>query len=208
MKEFIKHWGIGLTGGIATGKSSVARFLSSLGFIVFDADNLAREVVEPSKPALKELVQTFGSGILSQDKSLDRKKLRSIVFKNEEKRRTLEQILHPAIQALLEEKLRRSELISSPRYWFYEASLLCETGRDRDFKELWLTDCSYENQLARTLRRDKVSSQAAKRVLAAQMPPEEKKRRAHFIINTDQSPLAVENLIRKKIEDSGLNLRK
>lgn len=183
--ELSKKYGIGLTGGIATGKSTVARILRDLGYTVVDADELGRKGVEPGSPGLAQIVDKFGASVLKSDGSLNRKRLAGIIFDDAEKRKQLEAIVHPIIHELLAKKLKDLGLAQSPRYWFYEASLIYETGTYTKFKEVWCTYCSQREQIRRLMNRGAVSKTFAQKVLASQMDGREKAERADVVINTE-----------------------
>lgn len=184
-RALLKSHGIGLTGGIATGKSTVAGLLRARGYLVVDADQLARAVVAPGTPGFEQVVTSFGAGVVTADGSLDRAKLRAIVFKDAEARRRLEAITHPLIRAALAEALAAAGLLETPRPFFYEAALLVETGTHGDFRALWATHCPRKTQLARLMGRDGSTRADAERALASQMPAAEKAARADVAIDTD-----------------------
>jgi dephospho-CoA kinase len=193
-RALLKSHGIGLTGGIATGKSTVAGLLRARGYLVVDADQLARAVVAPGTPGLAQVVASFGAGVVAPDGSLDRAKLRAIVFKNAEARGRLEAITHPLIRETLAEALAAAGLLETPRPFFYEAALLVETGTHGDFRALWATHCPRETQLARLMERDGASRADAERALASQMPAAEKAARADVALDTS---CAIDELARR-----------
>ncbi len=164
---------IGLTGGIASGKSTVARLLAAHGIPVIDADQLARDAVLPGTPALAAVAALFGDGVLRPDGTLDRQALGGRVFADPSLRRRLEAILHPAIKVLAEERLaelrRRGEAVV-----VYMAPLLIEAGATDRVDELWVVYVDRETQLARVMARDGLSREEAGQRLAAQMSMEEK----------------------------------
>ena len=173
---------IGLTGGIATGKSTVAAFLTDLGATVIDADALAREVVEPGQPALQAIVERFDTGVLLEDGSLDRAKLGAIVFADENARRDLERITHPRVRELMMRRIGEAiaadaELIVS------EVPLLFETRSVEMYEGVMVVYAPVEVQLARVMRRDGIDEHAARQRLAAQMPIDEKRERATWVID-------------------------
>jgi dephospho-CoA kinase len=178
----LKHMQIvGLTGGIASGKSSVARVIRNAGFPVIDADEVARSVVAPGQPALALLRDTFGNGIFHSDGSLNREALGQRVFQHPEDRKELEAITHPRIA---EETAKQIQELAGQGHQlvFYEAALLVETGRTHTVHKLILVAASPEEQIARLLLRDGFSEQDARARLAAQMPLHEKRPFADFII--------------------------
>jgi len=155
---------IGLTGGIASGKSRVAGLFAARGVPVIDTDQIAREVVEPGQPALAELFQTFGDSILQPDGRLDRRALRERVFADPAARRRLEALLHPRILAELE---RRSAAAGGP-YQVLVIPLLVEGGRRTEVDRVLVVDCPEDTQLARLLARDGETEAGAQAILAAQ----------------------------------------
>lgn len=174
----------GLTGGIAAGKSTVARLFEALGARVVDADQLAREVVLPGSEGLAEVVRTFGEGVLATDGSLDRKKLGALVFGDDEKRRALEQITHPRIAQ--RSMQRMAEIASSDApYGLYEAALLVEKGTYKMMAGLIVVASSDAVQLARVMARDGLDEAGARARIAAQMPQSEKVAVAQWVIWND-----------------------
>lgn len=172
----------GLTGGIATGKSLVASLLRDEGIPVFDADQTAREIVEPDKPAWKLIVSTFGEEVLAPDRTLDRAKLASIVFADAEKRRALEAITHPRIRDSIGQRILEAAGLGKDLA-IVDAALMIETGWAKDFAGVIVVDVPPEVQLERVMARDKLSAEDAKRRLAAQMPLDEKRAHATWVID-------------------------
>lgn len=172
---------IGLTGGIASGKSTVARMLQELGAVVIDTDVLARDVVEPGLPAYQEILRTFGKDFFLHDGTLDRKKLGRFVFKDENARKTLNAIVHPrvgeAAGAALQKCLPEDVVILA-------VPLLIEANMQSTVNEIWLCACSEDTQVKRLMERDGFTEEEARLRTAAQMPLEEKKKFAHKIIDT------------------------
>ncbi len=180
---------VGLTGGIATGKSTFGAALRARGVPVVDADALARTVVEPGSPALAEIVRTFGEGILDAEGALDRKKLGAIVFADPGARRRLEAITHPAIrEAMVEETLRLAGL--GHDLVFYDAPLLFEVGLDGALDCVVVVWAPRDAQRARVVRRDGITPAEADARLTAQLPVDAKAARADFVIdNADEEDL-------------------
>lgn len=175
---------IGLTGGVATGKSTVAGLLRARGVPVLDADEAARAVVEPGQPALQQIVEAFGEGILLADGRLDRAALRRRIVADTGARQTLNRITHPAIAAHLAHALR--ELAAEGHaIAVVEAALMVETGSYRQYDALLVVTCDPETQLARLLARDDTSVEDARRLVAAQMPLAEKEAVADVLIRND-----------------------
>ena len=173
---------IGLTGGIASGKTSVAALLERLGAAVVDADLLAREVVQPGEEALGRIVAEFGAGMLNGDGSLNRAALAERVFPDPAARRTLEAITHPAIRARADRQLAslREQGVQTV---FYVAPLLIEAGNSHRVDEIWVVYLDRESQLERLMARDSLGREAALQRIASQMPMEEKKRLGKVVID-------------------------
>jgi dephospho-CoA kinase len=174
---------IGLTGGIATGKSFVLARLTELGVPTIDADVLAREAVAPGTSGLQAVVARFGSAILTADGSLDRKSLAGIVFSDPNARRDLEAIIHPRVRAATDAWFR--SLPPETRFAVADIPLLYETGRDRDFDVVVVVACEPQLQLQRLITRDRITEPEALARIAAQLPISEKMRRADAVIRTD-----------------------
>ena len=172
---------VGLTGGIGAGKSTVAEMLRAAGVPVLDADQLAREVVVAGQPAHAEIAALW-PGVIASDGAIDRKKLGDKVFADPEARVRLEAITHPRIQERALAQARALEA-AGHRLAFYEASLLVESNRHRDFDGLVVVVADEEQQIARTMARDRSTREQALARLRAQMPPEEKRRAATHVID-------------------------
>lgn len=172
---------IGLTGGIASGKSTVAELFAARGVTVLDTDRIAREVVEPGQPALAALVQALGSDILSKDGRLDRALLRRRIFADAAARRTVEDILHPAI---LEELGRQSTAAPGP-YQILVIPLLVEGDRAGLFDRVLVVDCPEELQVERLMSRDGETREGAQGMLAAQASRRERLAAADDVILND-----------------------
>lgn len=200
VQDVLKNFGIGLTGGIATGKSTAANIIARMGFTVIDADELSRKVVEPGSSLLCELVETFGPSILNA-KGLDRQKLRQMIFSDQNAKRKLESLMHPAIQNELVRTLDILGILAKPRPWFYEAALIFETNRHKLFKSIWVTYCSPATQLKRLMERDHLDQASAKAIIEKQLPINQKKEMADKIINTECSLQELENNIKIALAD-------
>jgi dephospho-CoA kinase len=172
---------VGLTGGIASGKSTVARFFAELGVPIVDADQVAREVVKKGTEGLAEVVAEFGEGILDEDGSLDRKALGDRVFADQTARKRLEAILHPRIAARSAEKM--AELGDGASYVVYEAPLIVENGLHRAMAALVVVSLDEEIQLARLMARDGIDEEAARARVAAQLPLRDKVAVADYVID-------------------------
>lgn len=155
---------VALTGGIASGKSVVANEFSALGVPVFDTDQIARDVVEPGKPALRQIVEAFGAHVLDAKGHLNRQQMRSLIFADPALRKTLEAITHPAIR----EELARRTSESQGVYKIHVIPLLVESGNPIAYDRVLVVDCSEDLQIARVMQRDHSDELAARRILAAQ----------------------------------------
>ncbi|KHJ51547.1 dephospho-CoA kinase [Halomonas sp. NyZ770] len=176
---------IGLTGGIGSGKSTVARAFGELGAGWVDADDIAREVVMPGEPALAAIAQRFGQQILDADGGLNRAALRQIVFSDPEQRRWLESETHPRIRERLQ--LRLKELALNSPYVLLVSPLLFESGQDALAQRTLVVDVPEALQLSRTLARDGVSEAQVRAILAAQLSRQERLSRAHDVIDNSGS---------------------
>lgn len=156
---------IGLTGGIGSGKSAAAKIFRELGVAIVDADTLAREVVEPGQPALQDIAAHFGKTILTSEGELDRAALRTIVFSNSEEKSWLENLLHPLIAELIQQRLNAA---GSP-YAILESPLLLETEQHKLVQRVLVIDVSKETQLARAVARDGSDAEAIKSIIASQI---------------------------------------
>jgi dephospho-CoA kinase len=175
---------IGLTGGIASGKSTFAAALRQLGAAVIDADQLARESVRPGSPALAAIRGTFGDAVLGPGGELDRKRMAALVFADPEARSRLEGIVHPAVRrAVREETIRLAS--AGETLAFYDVPLLFETGLDREVDCVVVVYAPPGLQKARLVARDGVPESEAEARLAAQMPIEEKARRADVLVDNE-----------------------
>jgi len=173
---------IGLTGGIATGKSSVALFFARLGIPVIDADQLARDVVLPGTSALEQVIALFGQEVLAHDGTLDRKHLGELIFSDPEKRRQLEGILHPEIRKLAEERITQAAAAGHQRL-IYMAPLLIEAGVTDRVDTIWVVTVRPEFQLERLMRRDGITREQAELIVGSQMPLTEKARYGSVVID-------------------------
>jgi dephospho-CoA kinase len=186
---------LGVTGGIATGKSSVAAMFGELGATVVSADELARLAVVPGSPALEALVDRFGRDILAADGTLDRAALADIVFADPEARLELNRITHPAIARLAVERL--AELRAAGHALIvYEAPLLFEAGAESRVDKVLVVTASLEIQLQRLMEREAIDADEARARIDAQMPLAEKIRRADFLVDNAGSP----NDTRRQVE--------
>lgn len=195
---------IGLTGGIATGKSTVSNIIKDMGYKVIDADLIAREVVEKGKAAYLEIVEHFGKDILDEDENINRKKLGSIIFNDKAKREILNSIVHPYILNSIKERIegeKYRELI------FVDIPLLIEVLDDLNakgiyFDEIWLVYVDEKKQLERLMERDKIEKEEAIRKIKAQMPMEVKIKYATKVIDNSGGKEALRTMVKKMVEEA------
>jgi dephospho-CoA kinase len=188
---------VGLTGGIATGKSTVTAMLASPSVRVVDADALAREVVEPGTPALAQIVAEFGREVLQAEGRLDRARLGEIVFPDPVKRKRLEAITHPAIRARFEKIIADLERAGWDGILIWDAALLVESGGNKKMDRLVVVTTDAATQLRRLVARDGVSEEAARARTASQMPLAVKARYADYVIDNSGTPQQTEARVRE-----------
>lgn len=188
---------VGLTGGIATGKSMVSALFAHLGCRVVDADLLAREVVEPGQPAHAAIVQEFGPEVLLEDGRLDRKRLGAVVFGDPERRKRLEAITHPAIRARMARLLAGFEEEQFDGIVIWDAALLIESGGDGQMDRLVVVYADEATELRRLMARDGLDEAEARTRIASQMPVAEKAKRAHHVIDNSGSRADTERQVRR-----------
>jgi dephospho-CoA kinase len=174
---------IGLTGGIATGKTYVANRLREAAVPIVDADVLSREVVAPGSPALAAIRKRFGPDAVRRDGTMDRIRVGQIVFKDKRARLDLEAIIHPAVAKAINDFF--AALPKRTPFAVADIPLLYETGRDKEFDAVVVVACPREMQLARMMERNKLSKEDAERRLAAQLPIDQKVKKATYVIKTD-----------------------
>ena len=178
---------VALTGGIAAGKSVVARFLEERGCAVHSADQAAHEVMAPGSGAWERLRAHFGPGILNPDRTIDRRRLGAIVFADEAKRRFLNSVVHPLVLEKKKEIIARLEKEGKTKIFVSEAALTIEAGYAGMFDRVIVVYCRPEVQAARLMARDGLDRQAALQKIRAQMPQEEKKKQADYLIDTSDT---------------------
>lgn len=177
----MKPWILGLTGGIGSGKSAAAEHFASLGIHMVDADHAARWVVEPGRPALARIVERFGEAVLLPDGQLNRAALRERIFKAEDERRWLEQLLHPLIGQEIASNLAQAQ---SP-YAILVSPLLVESGQHRMTQRVLVVDTPEHLQLERTMRRDQVSEEQVRSILKAQALRDDRLKHADDVLLND-----------------------
>jgi dephospho-CoA kinase len=178
---------VGLTGSIAVGKSFVVSVLGELGCVTFDADKIAHSVMEPGRPAYEDVVAEFGREVLAEDGSIDRAKLGPIVFADDERRKRLNEIVHPRVIEEQNRLLQQAEAADPNGIAIIDAALMIESGGYKRFDKLIVVFCDRETQIERLMRRNKTSREEAERRMAAQMSSDDKRRYADYQIDTSGS---------------------
>lgn len=195
---------VGLTGSIAVGKSFVCSVLADLGCSVLDADKTARDVVRPGTDGLRLVVDEFGAGVLLPDGSLDRKKLGSIIFSEPGKRQLLNSILHPLIIERQDQWIKEQEMSGAGGIAVIDAALMIESGGYKRFDKLIVVWCRGDIQLQRLMDRNLIGRNEAEAMIKSQMPQDEKKKYADFLIDTsdgfDQTRVNSEAIYSKMLE--------
>ncbi|OGV98765.1 MAG: dephospho-CoA kinase [Nitrospinae bacterium RIFCSPLOWO2_02_39_17] len=188
---------IGLTGGMATGKSLVSTILKELGAFIIDADKISREIVEPDKPAWFKIVEFFGRDILNSDMIINRKRLGEIVFNDPLKKKRLEEIIHPLV---IEEENRRVEdykRLNPDGMAVIDAALLIEAGGYRRVDKLIVVYADRKTQLRRLMERDRLKKEEAEKRIDSQLPLDEKVKMADFVVDNSASK---ENTVRQVMD--------
>lgn len=190
---------VGLTGGIATGKSTVAKMFRRCGAVVIDADELARTVVRPGRPAWREIVRTFGRTVLNPDRTLNRHVLGLIVFGNRAKLRRLERIIHPRV-AREQARLTRQAARRNPEaVVIYDVPLLFEAGIDKRVDKIIVVSADRSTQIARLRKRNGLTRAEAVRRIRSQMPLSKKARLADYVLPGTLKPAPLRRTIRALI---------
>jgi dephospho-CoA kinase len=192
---------VGLTGGVATGKTTVAKIFRRCGATVIDADVLARQVVEPNKPAWRQIVETFGRGVLNRDRTINRHVLGAIVFRDRARLKQLERIIHPRVAAQ-QDRLTRSAARKDPHaVVIYDVPLLFEVGIDKRVDASIVVTADRATQITRLKKRNGLSRAEAIRRIKSQIPLTVKCRRADYVLDgttrRSELRLTVHNLYRK-----------
>lgn len=177
----------GLTGGIASGKTTVARMLRDAGAIIIDADQIAREVVRPGLPAWQEIREHFGEAILHPDRTIDRDALGAMVFADPQLRKQLEAIIHPRVGATIAARMDQVAQTTPDAVVVLDIPLLLETGRTDGLAEVIVVYVPTPIQCRRLMRRDGLTEAQAKARMNAQMPMDEKARKASIVIDNSGS---------------------
>ncbi|WP_062566179.1 dephospho-CoA kinase [Pseudoalteromonas shioyasakiensis] len=176
------NWVLGLTGGIGSGKSAVSAMFEELGIQVVDADIVAREVVEPGSVGLTKITAHFGDEILTSNGTLDRAKLRAIIFADESQKQWLNNLLHPLIRESMLSQLKQA----TSNYVILVAPLLFENGLEKYCNHTLLIDVPVDVQITRTTARDNVSVELAKQIIASQMSRADKQQKAGDILDNNR----------------------
>jgi len=176
---------VGLTGGIASGKTTVAHSLAELGAFALDADALAHAVMEPGAEAFGRVVERFGAEILDADGSIVRERLAQVVFHDQQARLALNEIVHPEVMGEADRRIRDYAPRGRSPIAVFDAALLVETGLYREFHRLIVARCSRETQLRRLLARDRLSTAEAEARIDSQSPLEQKLAVADYVIDTE-----------------------
>ena len=192
---------VGLTGGYASGKSFVAGELETLGCYVIRADLVGHAVLERRGAAYGPVVETFGREILMPDGEIDRKKLASVVFESPELLHQLNGIVHPVVIAEEEEMFAGFAAQNPHGIGVLEAAILIEAGRDRMFDRIILAACDVQTQIARGMKRDHLTQEEVRVRLARQLPLDEKKRHAHYVVDTGGDKQETIRQVRNIFED-------
>lgn len=190
---------IGLTGSIASGKSTVTRVLRELGAVVVDADAIVHQLQQPGTPVTEAIGREFGPGVIRPDGSLDRAALGAIVFADPTRRKALEGIVHPAVRERIWQEVERCRAEGRPAV-VLDIPLLFESGWDRLVDEVWVVYVDRESQKARLMARDGLSPEEAERRMAAQMDLEVKRDRAHRVIDNRGSEHQTREQVRQAWE--------
>ena len=191
---------VGLTGGIASGKSLVARIFKDLGAHLIDADCIVRDLMAPDEPAWEEISAYFGADILLPDRSIDRRKLGAIVFRDAEKRSWLNQCLHPRVFDAYQARVRSLRERRSDCVVVFDAALLIETGYHRMMDRLVVVAAEPSQQLRRLRERDGLSETDATARIRSQIPLDEKRKVADFVIENSGDRAAAEQEAKRVLE--------
>lgn len=194
---------VGLTGGIASGKTTVARMLKKMGARIIDADAVSREVMVPQTRCWRQVVKRFGAAVVRTDGTIDRKKLAVEVFKHPEKRVLLNRIVHPCISKRIREMIRCIGREDPAALVIIDAALLVETGMYKDYDKLVVVAADEDVQLARLMRRNQLSITDARRRLRAQLPLERKTRVADYVISNQASLQHTRRQTRALVQELG-----
>lgn len=178
---------VGVTGGVGSGKTTVSRMFEEEGAYLIDADQIARELIQPGSPAWKELLRVFGRTILQKDGTIDRSQLADLVFSNRRKRRLLNDILHPRIRREMEKRAREIARKDPKAIIIFDVPLLIETGFHREMDQVVVVTSKEEQQIRRLKKRAGLKEEEARRILSSQWDIEKKIKVADFVIRNEGS---------------------
>lgn len=195
---------IGLTGGIASGKSTVSSLLCKYGSVLIDADRIAREIVEPGSPLLQQIAHTFGQAILLEDGRLDRKRLGSIIFADKEKRLQLNALMHPPIRAEIRRQMNKFEHDDPNRLVVADIPLLYESNLQHMFSEVMVVYIPLQIQIRRLMEREGIDSAQAEERIRSQMSLEKKKELADVVIDNSDDLAGTEDQIVEFLRRKGI----
>lgn len=194
---------IGLTGGIGSGKTAVGHILETLGVKVIDADIIARQIVEPNMPALKAIQKLFGDQVIDKSGQLNRAKLREMIFNDNSKKQQLEQLLHPLIQAEIQQQIEQNQthynLIAVAIPLLIEAIL--KGNKPSYISQVWVVDCPVEQQIERASARDNNSKAQIEKIIAAQASREQRLEHANKVIDNSGSLDALQIQVKKMVAE-------
>lgn len=190
---------IGITGGIGSGKTTVTKYLSEKGFQVVDADTISRNLMDESE-TVSQVADCFGKDILDENGNVDRKKLRGMVFSDENLLEMLNGILHPKIRKQIEKELQRLKK-EGHQTIFLDAPLLIENNLDRMVDEVWMVSCSLETQIDRVVKRDGSNRKEVESIIERQMPIEEKLKHADLVFQNEGSIEDLKNSVEGALKD-------
>lgn len=191
---------VGLTGGIASGKSLVSHVFKELGAFIIDADRIVHDLLEPGEPAWAEVVSRFGEGVLLKDRHIDRRKLGGIVFSDGEKRSWLNNCIHPRVFDVYQAQVRRLKLSGTQAVVVFDAALLIETGYHRKMDRVVLVYADQDQQLRRLRERDHFTETEALARIRSQMPLADKRGYSDYVIENTGDREATERQARKIFE--------
>lgn len=196
---------IGLTGGIASGKTTVASILKEFGAEIIDADKVAREVVEPGKKAWIEIKSAFGDNAILPNGNINRKYLADLIFNNPQMRKVLNSIVHPKVINEINNKIDYYRQKGDTKVVVLDVPLLLETGMESMVDEVWVVAVDEETQINRMLKRDKISVEEAKNRIKSQMPLKEKLKRGDKIIEGDLTLPSLKNKLQHMWNNMNFN---
>jgi dephospho-CoA kinase len=192
---------VGLTGGVASGKTTVSKILREEGAYIIDADLIARELVQPHTPTWGELVRVFGKTILDRDGSIHRKKLAAIIFSNPQKMGFLNRMIHPRIKEEWERRVAEIGQKDPEAIIVIDAALLVELGSNREMDKLVVVTSNEKHQIERLKEREGISEEEARKILSFQMALEEKVKVADFVIHNEGSLEETRRMAKKVFQE-------